>query len=253
MWGSGALISGLTGLIFWGPKPHFSGALGYAREHARLASQMFGEFVISSGAQQGIIFLVPLVATLYVLGSYKAAQGAVGPLGVVLLAGSIAALPTLARSARDGRYKAVIREARNLAFFNLAVGLTCALVLFVLPVSIGRVFLGRSWISASAVAPIVAIQVTFIGVCKGAMIAMQATRNVRRSLGVRVITAPMMIIGSLLGAYFWGLFGLASGLAIGTIVAAAMWWLTVMRIIGNMKNDIEEGNGTESISARLVG
>jgi O-antigen/teichoic acid export membrane protein len=192
---------------------------------------MLSEFAISSGIQQSIVFLIPLVGTLLTLASFKASQVAVGPLSVVLNAGAIAALPSLSAAFARGDIAALLREAKILAALNCGLGLLYAGVLWALPASVGQLFFSDNWHTAQHMAPILALQVSLIGICQGAMFGLQVTRNIARSLKLRLFMAPLIVGAAMAGLALDQTIGLVVGMAGASLIGSMLWWLTFLRAV----------------------
>jgi O-antigen/teichoic acid export membrane protein len=234
VWGGGALLSAILGRVLWGPSAAFSGSGHWLRENGTLAGQMLAEFMITSGAQQFIVFLVPFVAGILVLSSLKAAQVAVGPMNVLLTTTAVTFLPTLSRMREHREYGALLKEGAALAVMNFSIGLAYATALYFLPTRLGSLALGENWHLAKTIAPLIALQVALAGASQGAVTVLQAMRLVSRSLIIRGLMVPVLTGLALVGAAYWGRVGLATGLVISSAIAAALWWIATKRLVGSV-------------------
>ena len=99
VWGAAALISALLGLSVLRIRPALSRARDWVREHHDLIRYLLPEYFLGLGATQLGILLVGLIAGATAVGSLRAAQVLLGPLGIIGAAVFQFAIPEVARRA----------------------------------------------------------------------------------------------------------------------------------------------------------
>jgi O-antigen/teichoic acid export membrane protein len=224
VWGLGAVVS-VVALGAWARLwPAFGGTLAWARLSMRMSLQMLGDFFLNTGAQQGIIFIVPVISSLRTLGALKAAQLAVSPLQVVLTSVSILVLPGISRAGVRGDMGKAMRRGAQVAALGISMGVIYAGVLAVLPADVGRVLFGDSWGRGARIAPIIALQIGFMGISFGALVFMRGTRTTGRILIVRTFVTPVNVALPIVGLLIGGLQGLALFMAATALLASVAWW-----------------------------
>jgi O-antigen/teichoic acid export membrane protein len=98
-WGIAALLSALLGLALLRTRPALSRIRGWIAEHHDLIRYLLPEYFLGLGAAQLGILLVGVIAGATAVGSIRAAQVLLGPLGIVGIAIFQFSVPEVARRA----------------------------------------------------------------------------------------------------------------------------------------------------------
>lgn len=229
IWGLSALLSAATASLRADVWPRIRGVSAWARKVATTSSQMFGDFLVTSGSTQLVVFLLPLVSSLSVLGALKAAQVAIGPLQIAMTAAIVVAIPSVNRLSRAGRGDLALRRGVAVAGLGFAAGCTYAVVVTLVPASWGEQVLGDSWREGDGVVGLIALQYAIIAVLQGATVVLRGTLQTRLALVVRLYVTPGNVLIPLLGAYLGGVRGLGIALAGSAALGAVMWWTATVR------------------------
>jgi O-antigen/teichoic acid export membrane protein len=230
VWAGSALLSGLVLLAIARIAPQFAGIRTLARTAGRTSTQMFGDFFFTVGAQQVVVFALPLVSSLSVLGALKAAQVAIGPLSVLVTAAAVLAIPRIAAASERGRFDTAIRYGWEVAGLLFFVGIAYLVVAISVPTSWGMHLFNESWATGSRLIGFIALQFALIGVIQGSAVVLRGTRNTRTSLVVRICVTPGNIALPLIGAYVDGTRGLGIALVASALIAAIVWWTATLQL-----------------------
>jgi hypothetical protein len=221
-WGGTAALGALVTGIGLGVLPRPRNAPAWWRSQRDLASRYLGEFTALNGASQFSAYLIGWIAGLVAAGSLRGAWVLMGPMTTLFLGISLFAMPEgVVLAQRSDR--SVVRFGRLLSAALSLTALTWAGALMLLPDSVGRALLGSSWNGAREVLPGVGLAMVANGLSTGPFIGLRAFVAARRSLRVRVMVAPLTLIGAGLGAVVAGARGGALGMAAAGWIAFLYW------------------------------
>jgi len=223
-WAGGAFVS-----VALGPRlAHLRRGSYSFREVARhlrpLSAPLLGEYAVNASATQLVIFLIPVLSASSLLGAFKAAQVANGPLNVVFAATDVVVLPLVARATSEGSARGILRI--SLATSVVLGGLAAAYgaVLFLLPEQVGQALFGESWGDGAGLAVVVSAQMALIGLTHGAVLALRGSGRGRTTFLIRVLTLPLNLVPTLWLTAVHGAGGLALGLLLTSALNFFLWW-----------------------------
>ena len=149
-WGGAAAISALLGVVVLGARPAPVRTRGWIRRHRDLIRYLLPEYFLSLGATQFGILLVGVIASPSAVGSLRAAQVLLGPLGIIGAAVFQFAVPEVARrTSAATRWLIALAAALSGGLGLLTIGYVALLLL--LPDAVGVALFGNSWAGATAV------------------------------------------------------------------------------------------------------
>jgi O-antigen/teichoic acid export membrane protein len=227
-WGLGGSIAAIVAIAQarFVPDPRRIG--GWLRRHAHLWPRYVMEFLTVTAGWQAALLGLGVIAGLAAVGALRAGQVLLGPLNVAFLAVPLVAVPESARLWRAGRGSPARHGAwvsATLASLALVWGLLVALI----PDEVGQDLLGASWTAArSLLAPLVVVMV-LMGMNLGWFCALRVLGAARESLGVRLVSAPLVLAFAMVGGALDGAEGAAWGWALAGVVAVPLWWRAVKR------------------------
>jgi O-antigen/teichoic acid export membrane protein len=224
LWIACAAVSCGYGLLAMRERPAWREPVTWMRQHGGLSGRFLGDFLITSGYQQLLIFLVPLVGGLTVLAAYKAATVVCGPLNTVLTALGVTSLPRMAKEYETGHKSAVMKLALELSVLGAALGAVFAVTSLLLPDVIGRALVGANWEAAQHVVPLVALQFGIVAASRGALYMLRICGTSRQVVAIRVSNAPVIMAAALIGVSLGGAEGLALCLVIAALISLVPWW-----------------------------
>lgn len=251
-WGGTAALGALVTGIGLGVLPRPRNAPAWWRSQRDLASRYLGEFTALNGASQFSVYLIGWIAGLVAAGSLRGAWVLMGPMTTLFLGISLFAMPEgVVLAQRSDR--SVVRFGRLLSATLSLAALTWAGVLMLLPDSVGRVLLGSSWNGAREVLPGVGLAMVATGLSTGPFIGLRAFVAARRSLRVRVMVAPLTLIGAGLGAVVAGARGGALGMAAAGWIALVYWQIQfAAELRERKKGRVEVAADVESVTVGLA-
>jgi O-antigen/teichoic acid export membrane protein len=223
VWGGAGTIAGLVGGIQASVLPRPLRFFSWFREHSDLIPRYLGEFGVTTGTSQVILFLVGALAGLSAVGALRGGQLLFGPVNILFLSANLVAIPEGVRFLR-------VSEASLRRFCKVYAGLlggtavAVGVVAWTLPPSIGAAILGKNWEPAHAVVIPLMLSTFGSAVMMGAGVGLRALAAPRFSLRARLFVAPMALAAGLVGAALRGARGTAWGLAIAFLLGAIIWW-----------------------------
>jgi hypothetical protein len=222
-WGLPALAGALLSSVRLRVVPNPLAAMSWWSGQRDLAPRYLGEFMASSGAAQVSIYLVGAIAGLTATAALRGAQVLLGPLNVLFMGVGLVAIPEAVGLARRARGD-LLRFSRALSAVLTGAALVWGAIVVFLPDVVGRSLLGPTWDQASSVAPIVALMMAGSGAVAGAFVGLRAFAAAKRSLRVRLMLAPLIVLTATGGAFADGARGAAIGLAVTAWVGVWLWW-----------------------------
>ena len=224
MWGLSATIAAVLGGVQAGVVPRVSNATGWLRRHRDLSSRYLGENLSVVAGAQIRFYGLAAVAGLASVGALRAAELLLAPIFVLVSGMAMVALPEGAR--------VLLRSAarlRRLCLLTAVLGSGCAIawgavLLLIVPQSLGRHVLGASWRPASTLVLPVMLGVAGLALQVGAWVGVRALGVASRSLRAQLFSSTLYAAASLSGAASAGAAGAAWGSAGAAGVNAAYWW-----------------------------
>jgi peptidoglycan biosynthesis protein MviN/MurJ (putative lipid II flippase) len=109
-------------------------------------------------------------------------------------------------------------------------GISClwAALVVLLPDSVGRAVVGPSWDHTMTTRLLLGVSLVAEAVLVGQVAALSALRDTRRLARIRMVSAPLTVVVSLVLAALFGAIGAAAGFAIGYWAAAVMAWALLL-------------------------
>lgn len=240
-WSIGAALSFVSVAVYTQTTPIFAGLQEVATNLRATALQLWGDFIVNQGAVQTVVFLLPLVASLQLLGALKAAQVAFGPVNNALNAGLLIAIPTAAALARAGRFGQARALGVKLGVVGLGIATMYTAALLVVPSSLGRTLFGATWSQASQLLVYVGLQYALGLFGTAALVVLRASKETNLILRARVGLAPLTLALPLLGAAVYGSTGLGSGLVAAAAAGAVLWWACLLRTTHRREAELTVG------------
>lgn len=222
-WGAGAYAAMTVGLAQLGSGPKPRAAWAHVRAQRDLGLPLLGDFLVTQGWNQALVYGVAAVGGLTVLGTLRSAEILLGPLNVLSMGIAITFVPEGVRLRR--------RESGQLD--RLIIGLAAALVLatvlwgsvlLALPERGGRFVLGANWLDARSVL-FPAIVLRAAAECiQATKVGLRSARRPDRILRLQLGVLPPIVIATLVGAWWAGAYGALVGKAATTVMVAPLWW-----------------------------
>jgi O-antigen/teichoic acid export membrane protein len=223
-WGLSGAIAAAYGCVQTRFLPRLTGIRAWLHEQRDLGSRYLIENVSNSGAAQLRMYGLGAIAGLADVGTLRGAELLLGPFLAAMMGLNLVAVPEAARVLQ--------RSRRRLPRFCLLLGGAQAVaalmwglaLLFLLPYSVGQYVLGSVWHSASVLILPVSLSAMNASFSTGAAAGLRALGAARRSLRAQLLTSAAFLTGGLVGAAVAGALGSTWGVALATLLGAAVWW-----------------------------
>ena len=189
--------------------------------HRHLGRRFVVEFGVGNAASQLAIVGLGLIANPLAVGALRGASTLFGPLNVLFNAATGFGPPLLNR--RPGAHRQA-RAALAAGGALAATAVVWALVLTVIPDTMGRELLGATWDSASELLGATGSQYAFMALGTCALLLLRVLTP-RATLPIQLVFSAFSVVALLVGYATGGILGAAWGLAVGSAAKAAAAWL----------------------------
>ncbi len=246
-WGGAAAVSAVLGLILVRAWPLPSAAPGWVRQHQDLIRYLLPEYFLGLGAMQFGILLVGVVAGATAVGSLRAGQVLLGPLGIVGAAVFQFAVPEVARRTPvSARWLAALAAGLSGGLALLTVGYL-ALMLLLLPDPLGVALFGNSWAGAAAVLLAMGLSSVSSSLANGPAGVLYGLGQARATFRINLAKGPLLLLALLAGTFLAGAVGASWALAAVEAVVLPVWIGTLRRTLGRLA-----GPGQAEIASAAV-
>jgi hypothetical protein len=222
-WGGSATAAALVGVAQARLLPWPWNPWRWWRQHRDITLRYLGEFIATGGTGQLLRYGIGVIAGLAAVGTLRAGELLIGPFYVLFMGGNAVAVVEGARIARSSP----ARLHRMSLLVSAALGAAAALsgtLMILLPDRLGTKLLGSVWsVAHSVVVPFVLISIG-LAIMAGPMTGLRALGAAGRGLRARLLNAPLIVAGGLLGAVLGQAKGVAWGLAVSYWIGGAIWW-----------------------------
>lgn len=229
-WGGAAGLSAGVGAVLLKLRPMVGQALNWLRAQRHLIRYLFGEYLLGLGAAQFGLVLVGVVASAEAVGSLRAAQVLLGPLGIVASAVFQFAVPEMAsRPQMSGRR----RTAFGLTI-SAALGLVTVCyvaVLLVLPDRAGTALFGDSWVGAAAILLPMGLSSLASSQANGPAGVLYAMGRAQWTFRINLVKGPVLLILLITCAGLWAATGGAWALFAIELAVLPAWLLTFRKAV----------------------
>lgn len=199
-------------------------ALRWVHAHRDLGGRYVAETMTLSGAQQGMLYGIGLVAGLAAVGAIRGSQILLGPIYVLAFGLRSVAVPEVSRVAARS-LDAVPRALATIAIGVTSVALALGLGVTALAEAFGPYLLGDTWPHARPAMLPVALAMAGTAWTLAPRVGLRALADARRSLRARMVSAPLMVAFAVAGGAVGGGAGAAWGYAAAVWLASIGWWL----------------------------
>jgi O-antigen/teichoic acid export membrane protein len=234
------------------------------RSERAVGFRFAGQWLLVSSWAYVAIYLFVLIFSVAVIGQFKLAQVAFGPI-TVMSQGIVTGLVAVA-----ARYFRV--DVRKALRFVLLGGLATAGVMLIwtvaiyfAPVHAMTKALGTAWPAARRMVPLMGLAFALASISGAIAAGLRSIRAAKENLYLAIVMVPILAASSLIGGIVWGVQAAIGGICVGYgINTIAGWWLLVRcahRITpGSLSKDddtdtvvpIEADNQTGVLPASLV-
>ncbi|SDS94601.1 MATE family efflux transporter [Microlunatus soli] len=231
-WGVAAGVSAGIGAILLRLRPMIGQAISWLRAQRHLVRYLFGEYLLGLGAAQFGLVLVGVVAAADAVGSLRAAQVLLGPLGIVASAVFQFAVPEMASRPQMSRRR---RTAFGLTI-SAALGLVTicyVALLLVLPDRAGLALFGDSWAGAAAILVPMGLASLASSQANGPAGVLYAMGRAQWTFRINLVKGPILLVLLIICAGLWAATGAAWAFFAIELAVLPAWLLTFGKAVRN--------------------
>lgn len=170
---------------------------------------------------------VGAIAGTRALGALQGATLLVRPFATFQVAAVAASIGEITRSA--GVHAQTRRLVALTSLVATTVAVLNAVVLLVLPASIGRAVLGDSWAATHPLLLPTGVQIVCLGVITGVRAGLLGMRRIAVVMRLDLLGTAAMVLATTGGAVVDGVKGALWGVALSQAILAALWWTLFWR------------------------
>jgi O-antigen/teichoic acid export membrane protein len=230
-WGGAAGVCVVVALVHLRAVPDPRAARGWLREHRDLVGYLFGDYLLTTGAFNGGYLVVGAILGDQAVGSIRAAQVLLGPLGIIAGATRSFGMPELSRRAEHLSSGTRRRIAVGLGAAMAVLSLLYAAAILLAPDAFGKLVFSEKWGQAQQVLVPLALAQVATGIAQGPSIVIYALGQARRTFRIMTVEAPLVFALMLTGALLFGVQGAAWGQFIDQVLVIVLWFGTLRHIL----------------------
>lgn len=222
-WGLSATLASVVGMILLRSVPRPWEGFAWLVETPKLTGYLLAEYVLGLGASQVGILLVGVIAAAEAVGSLRAAQTLLGPLGILGAACFSFTVPEIAR--RPHLTPAQRRLAGHLV--SIAMGVVTAAyvgILLVIPDWLGRELFADSWAGAQSVLLALGLSSLFSALANGIAGVLYGLGRAEVTFRINLMKAPVIVVAVIGGTLWHGAVGAAWGMALAELFVLPLWY-----------------------------
>ncbi|MEJ1194030.1 hypothetical protein [Pseudarthrobacter sp. CCNWLW207] len=224
LWVACSWVAGVSGVVLARYGISLRGATDWFSGQSRTIVHFFGDFVVANGVANAAVYFVAAWGSLADAAAIRGSQVLLVPILLVMRGASVALGGELARLASVGKRRRVLQAVGVLSLVQVVAVGAAGLVVSVVPNDIVRTLLGESSDVTLRVFPFAAAATLALGLATVAMIGLKAAGDVRQSLSLKLITAPLTLGMMTVGVFTDGAAGSQVGLAAGESLRTALQW-----------------------------
>jgi O-antigen/teichoic acid export membrane protein len=227
-WGLTSLLGAAVTFFALPPVRRFRLSPSWLSQQRSLGRPFLLRFLAETGTSQSALLLVAVVGGLSAIAGIRVVITLFGPVTVIFAGMQLLLLPEFSSPGRVGKEN-VVRFSRVVSVGLAVTAGLCGFVLTLVPDELGRAAFGTAWVGGKAAIGPYTVAIVCAGLVAAPSCALRARGHARKALRVAVTQMPIVLVAPVLGAYLDGGYGAAWGIAIGSMVSATLWWITMLR------------------------
>jgi hypothetical protein len=197
------------------------------RSERSVGFRFAGQWLLVSSWAYVAIYLFVLIFSVAVIGQFKLAQVAFGPITVMSQGIVTGLVAVAARYFRVDVHKA-LRFVLLGGMATAAVMLIWTVAIYFAPVHAMTKALGTAWPAARRMVPLMGLAFALAAVSGAIAAGLRSIRAAKENLYLAVVMVPILAASSLIGGILWGVQAAIGGICVGYgINTIAGWWLLV--------------------------
>ena len=192
-WLAGASVALVVGLLALKSIPLIGPGSDWLARTRSMGTKLAAEAMLATGAATISILLVGSVAGSDQLAGLRGAFLLLGPMNSLTIGFYLAAISTLAGHTKDG--VRILRLGVRFTLALVASWLVFAVVLILLPDALFTALLGDTWSIAQGILPVLVVASAIEAIVLGGSYGIRAWRSGRSLVAIRIMVAPLYLIG----------------------------------------------------------
>jgi O-antigen/teichoic acid export membrane protein len=227
MWCLAGAVAALVGFAQARCRPRLRSLGPHFRRYRDLSLRFVADFMLYALGAQLTIVLVSFLLGVADVGALQGALVLIGPVTTLFAGLGVAAVAEGAR-ARSSPARLCLHFLL-LAGALALVGLLWGAILLAFPESLGEAILGATWGDARSVLPAIVVVAACGGVAAATLAGLRVYAAATQILRVRLVSAPLALVATAVGAATGGLEGAAVGMALAALVGAGLMSYALVR------------------------
>ncbi|MDG9675552.1 hypothetical protein [Micromonospora sp. DH14] len=203
---------------------------GLARSETKVAMGFGGQFLVTSGSAQLASSMLAATAGTAVVGALSAGRTILGPITLLSGAASSLMIPYLART-RTAQPQVRLRAALRLTLLVGGLTLPLALLLPLIPDSVGRSVLAGNWSSAQPLLLALALE----GLLQAPALIGFAGHRIQQAGGRALLLGSVMgllrVLLVVTGGVILGAPGAAYAMVVMALISTGVWWASYVSLL----------------------
>ena len=230
VWAGAGAVSGCFLLGRAGLRPAPGRGYRWLQTHRGLSGRLVTDYLVGAGSHYAVFFALAVVAGSGELGRLKAAQTFLGPLIVLLLGGAVFGVPESVRAGGDPAR--LWRLTLRLAGALVAAAVVCGVAVYVALPVVGPATFPDAWATARPAIPLLTVFAAAVGASTGATSGLRAMHQNSWLLRGRVLTGPVLVLGSIPSSAVWGVNGALAALSLTEWAVVLLSWRRLRQVLG---------------------
>jgi O-antigen/teichoic acid export membrane protein len=203
------------------PNPPFT-LRSLVAERWQYGRWLFATVCLETAVAPAIVFIATSMLGLAVVGTLRAMQMFVAPLGHGMTALSSLALPALARDFGSDRPAALRKKSQIMVALLLTLGLGIEVVFLLAHQPLEQLFYDGKYAAASILIPVFGLAALLEGLAASYTMVLSAVRRPQLLLLASAISAPIGLAISVICIHVWGMHGAALAFALTPAVSTVI-------------------------------
>ena len=198
------------------------------RSERAVGLRFAGQWMLASSWAYAAIYLFVLIFSVAVIGQFKLAQVAFGPI-TVMSQGIVTGMVAMAARHFQVDVRKTLRFVMFGGLLTAGVMLAWTAAIYFAPVHVMTKALGPAWPAARKMVPLLGLAFALNGISSAAVAGLRSIRAAKENLRLALAMLPVLAGTSLIGGVVWGIQAAIAGICVGYAVYALAGWSLLIR------------------------
>ncbi len=198
------------------------------RSERAVGLRFAGQWMLASSWAYVAIYLFVLIFSVAVIGQFKLAQVAFGPI-TVMSQGIVTGMVAMAARHFQVDVRKTLRFVMFGGLLTAGVMLAWTAAIYFAPVHVMTKALGPAWPAARKMVPLLGLAFALNGISSAAVAGLRSIRAAKENLRLALAMLPVLAGTSLIGGVVWGIQAAIAGICVGYAVYALAGWSLLIR------------------------